>query len=57
MPLVAVTEASVQANVPDPAVTARVTLALESVTVLPAESSTVMTGWVVRATPLAAPLG
>ena len=57
MPLVAVTEPSVQAIVPDPESTARLTLAFESVTVLPLASWTVTTGWVVKAAPLAAPLG
>ena len=55
IPLEAITGLSVQAR--EPAEDARVTLALESVTVLPPTSSMVMTGWVVKAAPFAAPSG
>ena len=41
----------------EPAEEARVTESLESVTTLPDESRTVMTGWVVKAAPLTAPEG
>ena len=54
-PEAAVTGLAAQARVP--ADVARVTEALESVTVLPLASRTVTTGWVVKATPLTAPAG
>lgn len=47
----------VQASVPVPLATARVTDADEVVAVLPAESWTVTLGWVVKAVPLIAPDG
>ena len=57
MPLAAVTGLVVQESTPEPLATARVIEALEPETVLPPESWTVTTGWVVKAAPLAAPAG
>ena len=57
MPEDAVCGLVVQARVPVPLATARVTGALEPVTVLPLASWTVTTGWVVKAVPLTAPAG
>ena len=55
MPLTAATGLALQVRVPEPEVTARVTEAVDVVTVLPPESWTATTGWVVNATPLTAP--
>ena len=55
MPLAAVTGLVVQESAPEPLATARVIEALEPETVLPPESWTVTTGWVVKAAALAAP--
>ena len=54
MPLTAVCGLVVQATTPAPLATARVTEALEPVTVLPPMSWTVTTGWEANATPLVA---
>ena len=56
-PIAACTGLAVQASVPAPEATAKVTLAFESVTVLPFTSWIVTTGWVVKATPSTAPAG
>ena len=56
-PEAAFTGLSVQASVPSPDATAKVTGTFESETVLPLASRTVTTGWVEKAAPLTAPLG
>ena len=53
----AFTELSAQSRLPSPDATARVTGSFESVTVLPLASSTVTTGWAVKAVPLTALAG
>ena len=57
MPAVAATGLVVQAKVPVPLATAKVTAALDPVAVLPLVSWTVTIGWVVNAAPLTAPDG
>lgn len=57
MPLAAETGLDGQEKVPVPLANARVTCAEDEVAVFPPESAMVMTGWVLKADPLAAPAG